>query len=265
MRITLLFAGIILATVFFAGCQNEGTVAPPLTNDPNVTAIRLIDTEIQAAQCDSNGGKVNRNFIGILSGREEVPPTDSKGRGVAIFKVSKDTMSISYKLIVANITGVVGAEINKGAAGENGPAVFALYSDTTDTGRSCGPIAQGTLKPEDLVGPYAGSTDFKMFLHADSLYVNVRTSDGIDSTSGKPGDYIDGEIRGQLMGLPPWFGEGWGHDGDDDHHGKKDKHGKGHDKGKGKGHDKNGDGEDDHRNGGGDQGGDDDHKGGGGI
>jgi hypothetical protein len=168
---------------------------------------------------------------------------------VAKFKVSKDGGSMSYKLIVANISNVVGAHVHQGIEGENGPVVFTLYSDTTGHGRSCGPIAEGTLTPADLVGPYAGSTDFSMFLadlHADSLYVNVHTSDGIDSTNGGPGDYNDGEIRGQLMSLPPW-GDWWGHDGDKDHHDKGKHNGKGHDKGKGKGHDKNGDGEDDHR------------------
>jgi hypothetical protein len=244
MRLTILFAGIILAALFFAGCQDEGTMAPPAADDANATAIRMIEAEIQSAQCDTGGGRINRNFIGILSGSQEVPPTDSRGRGVAKFKVSKDGGSMSYKLIVANISNVVGAHVHQGVEGENGPVVFTLFTDTAGHGNSCGPIAEGTFTPADLVGPYAGSTDFSMFLadlHADSLYVNVHTSDGIDSTNGGRGDYNDGEIRGQLMSLPPW-GDGWDHDG-----GKGKHHGKGHDKGKGKGHDKNGDGKDDHR------------------
>jgi hypothetical protein len=260
MKSTLLFTGIVLAAIFFAGCQDGGTMAPPVTEDPNMTAIRMIEAEIQSAQCDTGGGRVNRNFIGVLSGSQEVPPTDSKGRGVAAFRISKDGDSISYRLIVANITNVVGAEVHLGVVGENGPAVLELNTDSLQVNPLLGPIGRGTFKPSDLIGPYAGSVDFDMFLadlHADSLYVNVRTSDGVDSTSGVTGDYNDGEIRGQLMTLPPW-GDWWGHDGDKDHH-DKGKHkgkghdkgkGKGHDKGKGKGHDKDGDGKDDHRDGG---------------
>ncbi len=257
MKFTIIFAMLVLAALFITGCQDE-PMAPPLA-DPaadaaaidDVTAIRMIDAEIFSAQCDSQLNRKNRNFFGILSGRQEVPPTDSRGRGVAAFRVSRDGDSISYKLIVANISNVIGVEIYRGVRGENGLAVLELYSDTTNTGRSCGPIAHGTFKPEDLIGPYAGATDFSLFLadlHADSLYVNVRTSDGVDSTSGRPGDYIDGEIRGQLHHLN-WVGDWWKHHNDRDDHGKGKGHdkgkGKGHDKGKGKGHDKDDDGDDD--------------------
>jgi hypothetical protein len=207
MKLTVLFAGIILAALFLAGCQDE-PAGPSATADATFTdaqAIRMMDEEI-ALTSHPEWAKGNRNFIGILSGREEVPPTDSRGRGVAKFKVSKDGMSIDYKLIVANIKNVSGAHVHLGPEGENGPVVFGLYSAAPGGGKTCGPIAEGTFTPADLVGPYAGSTDFSLFLsdlHADSLYVNVHTSDGVDSTNGGRGDYNGGEIRGQLKGHRP--------------------------------------------------------------
>ena len=213
MKITIIAAILILASLFIAGCQ-EQPIEPQSTgasvNDPSVSdaaAIGMIEAEIAATSHKS--WKTNRNFIGILSGREEVPPTDSRGRGVVKFHVAKDGQSIKYKLIVANISNVTGAHIHLGPEGENGPVVFGLYSHLSGGGRICGPIAEGSFTPADLVGPYAGSEDFTMFLsglHSDSLYVNVHTDDGIDSTSGGRGDYPSGEIRGQLKGHRPHGG-----------------------------------------------------------
>jgi hypothetical protein len=206
MKLTILFAGIILAALFFAGCQDEGAVQAPVSDDPGAAAaVGMIDAEIFAAN-HQPAGWWNRNFIGVLSGRGEVPPNDSHGRGVAKFEVAKNGARIDYHLIVANIKNVVAAHIHRGGRGQNGPVVFELYSAAPGGGRINGPIARGSFSPADLTGPYAGSTDFSMFmadLHSDSLYVNVHTSDGIDSTIGGPGDLSGGEIRGQLKGHRP--------------------------------------------------------------
>jgi len=207
MRTTIIFTGIILAALFIAGCQDEGAVTAPVVSDDAgaSAALRLIDQEIFAFDHPAPVWR-NRNSIAVLSGDQEVPPTDSKGRGVAKFQLSKDGSEISYSLIVANIKNVVAAHIHRGGEGLNGPIVLGLYSAPPAGGRINGVIARGTFTPADLTGPYAGSTDFKMFLadlHADSLYVNVHTSDGDAGTNGGPGDYNGGEIRGQLNGHRP--------------------------------------------------------------
>ncbi len=220
MKMTIVSALTILAAIFLAGCQEEPMQPVQSAESAEVAAIRMIEAEIN--DVSHEGGKGNRNFIGVLSGREEVPATDSRGRGVAKFQLSKDGDAISYKLIVANISNVTGAHIHRGGKGQNGPVVFGLYSASPAGGRINGPIARGAFTPADLVGPYAGSADFAMFLsdlHSDSLYVNVHTSDGVDSTSGSRGDYPAGEIRGQLKGHRP-KGD---HDGEDEGEGRERK------------------------------------------
>jgi hypothetical protein len=193
-------AAILLAALFAAGCQEE-PVQPPV--DDSGAALGLIQAELARSLTDTSGDSYNRNFITHMRGRDEVPARETHGQGVAKFKVAKDGMSIDYKLIVANISNVIGAHIHLGPAGENGPVVYGLYSAAPGGGKINGPIAEGSFTPADLVGPYAGATDFSMFLadlHADSLYVNVHTDDGKKPDDTGRGDFPGGEIRGQLKG-----------------------------------------------------------------
>jgi hypothetical protein len=206
----------VVALIAFIGCDTDATGPEGTTQDSfsagDAQAMREIDQAIAEFEAEGlvsfgmppggNGkGHKNRNFIGILSGKNEVPPNASKGRGVAKFQLAKDSSSISYKLVVANISNVNAAHIHRAGAGINGPVVVGLYSAAPGGGRISGPIAQGSFTPADLTGPYAGSTDFNLFLadlHGDSLYVNVHTNDGVDPVSNEPGDLPGGEIRGQL-------------------------------------------------------------------
>jgi hypothetical protein len=142
----------------------------------------------------------NRNFVTALSGSEEVPARDSRGRGVAMFHVSEDGTELAYKLIVANIENVVAAHIHVGAVGVNGPVVVGLFTGSVGGGRIEGPIAEGVITAADLSGPLAGLTlgDLLVEMEAGNTYVNVHTNDGVPPTNTGPGDFPGGEIRGQI-------------------------------------------------------------------
>lgn len=135
----------------------------------------------------------NRNFTASLKGHEEVPAVETNAQGQAIFTLSKDGSSISYKLIVANIENVTQAHIHLGAFGVNGPVVAWLYPPgppaTLIPGRFDGVLAEGAITAEDLVGPLVGQSleDLVAEMNAGNTYVNVHTSQ-------HPG----GEVRGQI-------------------------------------------------------------------
>lgn len=135
----------------------------------------------------------NRNFIAPLSGAEEVPPADTKARGLAQFQLSKDGSEISYKVIVANIENVTMAHIHLAPAGANGPVVAWLYPDGPPPqlipGRTNGILATGVITDADLVGPLDGATleDLITEMRAGNTYVNVHTS-----------QFPPGEVRGQI-------------------------------------------------------------------
>jgi hypothetical protein len=134
-----------------------------------------------------------RTATAHLSGANEVPANDSRATGQAIFKLSRDGQSISYRLIVANIQDVTMAHIHTAPADANGPVVVWLYPDAPPPqlipGRSSGVLATGTITADDLVGPFAGQqldALLEAFLEGD-LYVNVHTS-----------AFPAGEVRGQI-------------------------------------------------------------------
>src|SRR5438552_1339946 len=68
----------------------------------------------------------NKNFVTHLMGEEQVPPVETDAQGEAIFHVSKDGTTISFKLIVANLEDVVAAHSLVAPAGKNGPIVVRL-------------------------------------------------------------------------------------------------------------------------------------------
>jgi hypothetical protein len=135
----------------------------------------------------------NRNFVAPLSGAEEVPPVDTRARGLAKFQLSKDGSEIHYKLIVANIENVTQAHIHLAPAGVNGPVVVWLYPVAPPAqlipGRFNGVLAEGTITEANLVGLLADKTlsDLVDEMRAGNTYVNVHTS-----------QFPPGEVRGQI-------------------------------------------------------------------
>jgi hypothetical protein len=133
-------------------------------------------------------------FMTHATGAEEVPANDSDGQGQAVFRLSDDGMTLSYKLIVANIENVTQSHIHLAPAGSNGGVVVWLYPETGQApqlipGRTQGVLAEGEITSADLVGALAGADLDTLLseLRAGNAYVNVHTLQ-------LPG----GEIRGQL-------------------------------------------------------------------
>ena len=136
------------------------------------------------------------NFRAHLTGSQEVPAVDSKGRGEAIFQLNAAGDALKYKLIVANIEDVVQAHIHCGPADANGPVVAFLFGPSTTGGTANGVLAHGEIADTNVI-PRSGSTacpggvaDLESLIAqmmAGNTYVNVHT---LANPSG--------EIRGQI-------------------------------------------------------------------
>lgn len=132
-------------------------------------------------------------FMTHATGDEEVPARDTRAQGQAVFRLSADGETLSYKLIVANIENVLQSHIHLAPAGQNGGIVVWLYPDAPPAqlipGRTQGTLAEGEITADDLVNALAGQ-DLDALLteiRAGNAYVNVHTS-----------QFPPGEIRGQL-------------------------------------------------------------------
>jgi hypothetical protein len=140
-------------------------------------------------------------FVTPLNGGEEVPPRETNAHGVAIFQLSPDGTTMSYRLIASNIENVIAAHIHIGAFGVNGPvSVFLFGPAPAGGGRHDGVLSTGTFTAANFVGPLAGMTmdDLIDAILAGNAYVNVHTNDGVDPPNEGHGDHPGGEIRGQL-------------------------------------------------------------------
>ena len=141
------------------------------------------------------------NYSAQLTGHEETPPHETKATGHATFQLSQDGLSLSYKIVVADMENVTAAHIHLGARQMNGPVVVMLYGPVrAGGGKKSGVLAEGTITSAVLTGDLAGHplADLVMAMDAGNTYVDVHTDDGGGAPGTRSGDYPDGEIRGQI-------------------------------------------------------------------
>jgi hypothetical protein len=182
---------IIIAFFFFGSCMENEIEAPEISSG---------DLTLLNDNSHGHGGAISMNhkrtFTANLTGSQEVPEVTTDGSGQAIFKLSKDGTSISYKLIVNNLEGVTQAHIHCGEAGANGPVVVFLFGFVTGGVASNGVLAEGTITAASIIarpdseacmGGVANLEELISKMRNGGAYVNVHT------VVNPPG-----EIRGQI-------------------------------------------------------------------
>ncbi len=155
--------------------------------------------DVKSAHNELKSAAANRqvplNFRAHLTGDQEVPPVETRATGQAVFQLSRDGESLSYRLIVANIENVRMAHIHLGPAGTNGPVVVWLYPSAPPPlpipGRTNGVLATGVITKDNLVGQLVDKelSALVELMKDGETYVNVHTD-----------QYPPGEIRGQIFG-----------------------------------------------------------------
>ncbi len=134
-------------------------------------------------------------FKAKLLGDQEVPPVDSRVRGVVQFEVNKDHTMIDYKLEVrtrekepVGLLGAAGAHIHCAPVGENGPAV-AFLGGVVSGGFEGKVEIKATLTDANIVNASCGATIQELVeaMRAGNTYANVHS---VKNPSG--------EARGQI-------------------------------------------------------------------
>src|SRR5262245_26358611 len=96
------------------------------------------------------------SYSAQLTGHEEVPLRETNATGHVTFQLSKDGLSLTYKIVVADIQNVTGAHIHLGARGMNGPVVAMMYGPVrAGGGKKAGVLAEGTITSAILTGDLA--------------------------------------------------------------------------------------------------------------
>lgn len=191
MKKSMLFLTAILLAVSMTSCDEKVTSA---SNDNSQDILFSHGGNSGAAHIERAAN--SRNFRAHLKGESEVadPAVETQASGQATFQLSKDSTSISYKLIVANIENVRMAHIHLAPAGENGPVIVWLYPSGPPPvpipGRSDGVLAEGVITEDSFTNAFPGDTidDLLDEIRAGNTYVNVHTD-----------QYPGGEIRGQIF------------------------------------------------------------------
>jgi hypothetical protein len=148
-------------------------------------------------QSDHEAGHQERTvrFHIRLTGDQQVPPVDTTAFGFAEVQLSEDNSTLSFEVVVCNISNVIASHIHVGGAATNGPVVLPFFSSTSkpfNSTKGCDTLAEGTRTSANLQAqPGKGIntwTDFINALVAGNTYVNVHTT-----------THTGGEIRGQLV------------------------------------------------------------------
>jgi CHRD domain-containing protein len=133
-----------------------------------------------------------QNFTANLVGQDVVPPTNSKATGTSEFTLNSDGTSMNYEVYVTNIGDITLAQIYKGEADENGPALSTLirFKDITPSGQVNGLLTQGVITADSLQGPLSGKqvSDLTELMQNNNTYVEIQTTEN-----------PNGEIRGQII------------------------------------------------------------------
>ena len=132
-----------------------------------------------------------QSFSATLSGKDEVPPTESNSTGTAKFQVNENNSQVSYWANITGIKKVNQAHIHNGTSGENGDIVATLSKGKSAKGDDRPPQIgfAGNITKDDLQGPLKGKeiSDLVSLMSNGGAYANVHTD-----------KYPKGAIRGQI-------------------------------------------------------------------
>jgi CHRD domain len=153
-----------------------------------VLSVSTFSIVLNSAKVQAQEGQT---FSASLSGKDEVPPTESNSTGTAKFQVDENSSQVSYWVNVTGIKKINQAHIHNGTEGQNGDIVVTLTKNKSAKGNDDPPNIgfSGNITKDDLQGPLKDKelTDLVSLMSDGNAYVNVHTD-----------KYPDGAIRGQI-------------------------------------------------------------------
>ena len=129
-------------------------------------------------------------FKSFLSGRNEVPPVQTRAFGFLLAKLVENGEKINLAAAALRLRNVTAAHLHLGAEGENGPVVVDLLANGELTNRGRGiKLLKAQFTKDALTGPLAGQPldALSAAIQEGNVYINIHTEQN-----------PAGELRGQL-------------------------------------------------------------------
>ncbi|MPY92383.1 MAG: CHRD domain-containing protein [Acidimicrobiia bacterium] len=170
----------------------------PHDGDGSTTTTVATPTTPPVVEAENPFPGADVSFSAFLSSGQEVPPTSSTAWGSFEMTLAADGTELTWTGRVLGLPEASAGHLHLAPAGENGPVVVPLFEEVSATGPFLD--VSGTITAEDLTGPLEGTTlgGLVAEIAQGNVYANVHTSDGVEDAL-EPGDYPDGEIRGQVL------------------------------------------------------------------
>jgi hypothetical protein len=149
-----------------------------------VTSVSIVSVTLNSVQAQEE------TFSANLSGKDEVPPTESNATGWAKFQSNDNGTEVSYWINITGLKKITGAHIHNGSAEQNGDIVVALAKEKSAKDADNPTISlKGNLTKDDLQGPLKGKevSELVSLMTDGNAYVNAHTD-----------KYQKGAIRGQI-------------------------------------------------------------------
>ena len=138
--------------------------------------------------------KENVDFAAILTGREEVPVTDTLDTALATFQSNDDNKEdLKYTVKVTDTDKIKEVHIDIGKPTEKKAEVVAeLYKSETPSDQVLGNLCEGNINSKELKGPLHGKNTKELVrkIEKGEAYVDIVTED-------KP----KGKVRGKIKKL----------------------------------------------------------------
>jgi preprotein translocase subunit SecG len=163
----------------------------------SIVAVLAIIISIGAVSLSLNliQAQEGETFSASLSGKEEVPPTESSATGWAKFLTDVNGTQLSYWVNMTGLNEITGTHIHNGSAGQNGDIVVTLsQQESAMDGDNATLSLKGNITKDNLEGPLKGKelSELVSLMSDGNVYVNVHTD-----------EFKNGAIRGQIAsGLP---------------------------------------------------------------
>jgi hypothetical protein len=172
-----------------------------------VTLVTIATATFIGATGNRHERSTGPDFEANLSGAQEVPARPTPATGKVDVEFDEAFTRAEVRLRVFNIQNVVAAHLHCNRAGLNGPVVFGLFSPGDFTFDAASGEAEGVLTNDDFTGadcdpvidrPVNNIAALASAMQDGLIYANVHTNDGEGDPNSGPGDFPDGEIRGQF-------------------------------------------------------------------